>query len=337
MRLDEKVFYSLLKDLVYSFGVTGDTAEVRALIKNWLAKKGFKPQELDYGMLYLGPKRPKVLIYSHIDEVGFQVVKHIGDNKFRILPVGALKAYDLINRVVEVKLGDKKVLGVVYPEISLRDDLGSSDFAKLVLMLNNEEDLDFDSLVGAYGTYKKEFFEESEFIFSSSVDNRISVAMALYLILNHSDLIDKGVGFAFGIDEEMEDHSATSLPYLIESKYAFVLDYCPVHQKDDENEVLNSSDDLPIVMYRGGSYLLHEELKNFFDGLYKQVKFVKGFLGGRTVHKLEPSNFEDSGRVKAVNLCIPAYGYHAGVYAIKKAIENFYSFLNKALEEILKL
>ncbi len=331
----ESEIFRILKSLVFSFGVSGDVEEVKDVIRDFLSRSRIEYQEDDYGVILVGDtKNPKIIVSAHIDEIGFQITRQVKPGRFRIMPVGAISACHLNQQMVQVKVGDKKFLASVFSDKNFREPVGADDFSSLILHTEPKLSDNLD-MIGSFGRFAPRLETTDEYILSTSLDNRVCVALMLQMLRSY-DFQQKRVLFAFVNDEEMEDHSADSLGFRFRAEIAFVLDYCPVHQTVDPEENLGEDDLRPIVMYRGGKYLLHQRLRDYFDSVYKKYKFQKGFLSEKTVHKLEPSNFEINGKTKAANICLPAYGYHGSVYRLrKKAVDHFSDFVLKVLKDHL--
>ncbi|GEM_PF-5379312 len=324
----------IIKTLISAFGVTGDVEEVQEEIKKYLEKHNVPFNQDSYGILTIGDvQNSRVMFAAHIDEIGFQISKHIEENKFRVLPVGAVSACQFHQQMVEVKIGKKKLAGSIFSDKNFRKPVSAEDFDSLVLYIDGEYDK--NSVIGSFGRLYPRFKILNNTILSTTLDNRVSIMILLKLIVE-TRAYEKGISFAFITDEEMEDHSADSLGFRFSPEFVFIFDYCPVHQTTEPNENLGDSDTIPLVMYRGGRYVLHKTLRDYFDSKKNKWRFAKGFLSDVSVHQLEPSNFEINGKTKAVNICIPAYGYHGAVYRMKiKAVEEMTLFAYNLLNDFL--
>lgn len=328
--------FSLLKRLVTAFGVAGDVDEVRELITAEIKK--YSNYTVDnYGVLLAGEiNNPKIVVSAHIDEVGFQVVKKIDSEGYSIAPVGSVLSCSFAGMPVVVKTSKgEKTSAVVYSGANIRQALSPDNFDNLILY---PLDKNIDLATGNFGTFEKYYSESAEYLTATAVDNRVSVFAMLKLLESGLNLEKNKIMFAFITDEEMEDHSADSISVRFNPEYALILDYCPIVKQQSSSELWSDklANDLPQVLYRGGRYLLHFELRQFFDQLENEVKFSKSVLSEQTITKLEPSNFEGNGFTKAVNICLPALGYHNYVYTVKKtAVANYLNFIQVVLEKLI--
>ncbi|GIW63113.1 MAG: hypothetical protein KatS3mg090_0939 [Patescibacteria group bacterium] len=335
--MESELNFSLLKKLISAFGVTGDTDEVRGLIESEI--KTYTTYTIDnYGVLLAGElNNPRIVVSAHIDEVGFQIVKKTDSEGYSIAPIGSVSSCSFAGMPVVVKTSKgEKTSAVVYSGANIRSALSSDDFSNLILY---PLDKNIVLTTGSLGTFEKYYSESAEYLTATAIDNRVSVFVMLKLLELGFDLEKNKIMFAFITDEEMEDHSADSISARFKPEYALVLDYCPIVKQQASSELWSDSlaNDLPQVLYRGGKYLLHCQLRQFFDQLEGEVKFSKSVLNEQTITKLEPSNFEGNGFTKAVNICLPALGYHNYVYTVKKtAVARFLNFIQVVLEKLIR-
>lgn len=326
--------YDLLKTLCLTHAVTGDVNGIKKVLKDELNDRGISYIEEGYGTIVFGnTKNPKKLVASHIDEVGFQISKIEENGKVRILPVGWVFPNRLDHMIVYVQTPNGKVAGVILHEEELKvENLTSFNSIYLDIGANSREYAEKLGIsVGQTGTFQKEYIENGISIISSSLDNKVSQFAVFDVIAKNPKLLEDNM-FAFVTDEEMQDHSANGLCDAYKPDLAVVLDYCPIHQKVGAAESLGESGKGPLVMYRGGAHQLHEEVRTYFEKHITE-KFQKGFLSSETIPSLEPFNFQNNGHTKAVNVCIPAFGYHGAAYRVRKVdLEDYARLLKNILE-----
>ncbi len=107
---------TLLKKLTEANGVPGHEAEVRQVVKTYLEKVGDLSQD-NIGSLICTlsdtPETPRVMLVSHIDEIGF-MVKHITKQGFlRFLPLGGWFDQVLLGHRVVIQTHKGPVVGVI--------------------------------------------------------------------------------------------------------------------------------------------------------------------------------------------------------------------------------
>lgn len=327
--------FTLLKQLINQHAVTGDSGETLKFITDYLSNNNVPFVVQNNNTIIAGNyQNPHTLIAAHYDEIGFQVTHIEEDGKIKFLPIGWLFPNRLSHQHVYINTPKGKVDGLVLPYTELKTE-NIAEFSDLYIYLGLDSKKEIENLgikEGQTGTFAKEYFEDEDKIISGSLDNKISVALLLELITQNKNFLNENVA-VFTYDEEMEDHSANGVGHLIKSKLAIVLDYCPVHHKLDSNDKLNYQTGKPIVMYRGGNYILHQKVREFLEKNF-EGQFTKGFLSNKTLPVLEPSNFENNGETLAFNLCVPAFGYHGKYYLIKKSdIFGMEGFLNNLIKD----
>lgn len=329
--------YQILNKLTQTHAVSGDTSTIISVLKSFLNEMGIETKQNGYGTLLAGNTAdPEKLIAMHIDEVGFQVTKIEDNGKIRILPVGWVFPNRVDHTNVYIYANGKQVPGIILHEEELKCE-NIADFHSLFvdLGLNSKEEVSKLGIKpGVTGSFAKFMNETEEAIIGASIDNKISVFAIFEILKNNPEYLKNNL-FAFVTDEEMQDHSANGLCHSFSPEMAVVLDYCPMHQKAGNGDVLGDTGKGAFVMYRGGSYILHEKLRNYFDEKIK-TKFQSVFLSSNTVPVLEPSNFEENGTTKAVNVCIPARGYHGEAYIVRKQdIKDFVDLIKNILDTAL--
>ncbi len=314
--------FKLLKELCDTHSVTGDTTIIKDAIKRQLSLLNFTFEEDGYGSIVIGKaKNAQVIIAAHIDEVGFQITKINEDGTMNILPVGWVFPNRLDHSAVYVNVNGKKINGAIFHKAILKSE-NISKFSDIFLSVgatNSQEVSEMGIRIGQVGSFRREYYEQNGAIFAAGLDNKVSVFSLLNLMLIKPDFFnDKLV--VFHTDEEMQDHSANSIAFKYHIPYAVILDYCPVHQLFDSEDVLPKFGEGSMVVYRGGNHIIHEDIRNKLDN----VPIFKAFISSNTLPGLEPDNFQNNGHTKALNLCISSIGYHGPLYAVlKRNIDQF--------------
>ena len=138
--------------------------------------------------------KKKVIINSHIDEVGFQIYK-CNKDKFLFKPLGNIKTWNAFNQFIEFENG---AIGIIR----------ANDASKL-------ENFNYDNLyievlngkvtIGDVCTFQNKYFENDDFIISKSIDNRISCNIVLELmskIVLNNFMFNHDLYFTFSVQEE---------------------------------------------------------------------------------------------------------------------------------------
>jgi putative aminopeptidase FrvX len=327
--------YPLLQKLTQTHAVTGDTAQVKNFLKTELKKREISYTENGFGSILFGNlKNPNKLFTSHIDEVGFQITSIEDNGKIRFLPVGWIFSNRIDHSPVYVFVNKQYVPGVVIHEEELKAQ-NILDFHNLFIDVGKDSREEVEKLgirPGVTGSFAKNYIETDSVVMASSIDNKIS-QFVLFDIIDSNPEVVKEHMFAFVTDEEMQDHSANGICHSYKPDLAIVLDYCPTHQKLGFGDILGEVNKSPIIMYRGGSYILNEKVREYLENKIK-TPFQIGFLSSNTLPQLEPSNFEDNGHTVAVNVCITSRGYHGATYITrKKDIEDFRNIILEIMKK----
>ncbi|HEX9804218.1 MAG TPA: hypothetical protein VGA67_00900 [Candidatus Dojkabacteria bacterium] len=325
--------YKNLEKLIFSHAVTSDTSRVKETVKSLLKELDVEFFEDGFGSIVFGNIAGEVMLTAHLDEVGFQITKINDDGTLQFLPVGDVHPNTLNNKVVYVQAGDDQIQGAVFSSNLLREN-NIDNFSDLFIDLGTKTKLETENLgikAGQTGTFKKEFFRQNGNIFATGIDDKVSIFAILEILKKDKTFLDKSF-VAFHTDEEMQNHSANSLTVQFKPEFAIILDYFPAHQKAGSNDVFDGVGNGAILFYRGGNHIIHEDLRNRLDPL----EISKGFVSPTTMNSLEPQNYENNGRTKAVNLNIPAHGYHSGIYSVReKDVENFIESIQKVVSALL--
>jgi len=326
--------YGLLQKLCMVHAVGGDTDEMRRFLQDELNVLGITPDVTPAGMLIFGNRKdPNKLIYAHADEVGFQITKIEPDGKLRILPVGWVFANRLDHAVVYVAADGEMIGGVVLHEDILKQS-NLDSFATLYVDIGVNSAEEAESLgirVGQTGSFGKIFYSYQNSIIAASMDNKISLAAMLCSLKKNPESLQTHC-FAIGFDEEMQDHDAYRICMACPAPLTIILDYFPIHQKTGEGDVLVQTGKGPLVLYRGGEYIIHSYSRQYFESKITEP-FQKVFISQSTLPSLETHNFEMFAQTCAVNICVPAFGYHGSAYsARRKDLEDFTTFLDHLLQ-----
>lgn len=328
-----KLNYELLKDFCLTHAVSGDTSTIANKMIAELKKRKIPYTKNGYGTLVFGKQDAKIMFTAHMDEVGFQVTKINEDGKLSFLPIGWVFPNRLDHNIVYVYANGKKIPGLVVHCEELKTE-NLTSFASLCIdvgAVSKKEVEKMGVVPGCTGSFEKQFIETETSIIASSIDNKISQFAVFHLLDKNPEYLEK-YAFAFITDEEMQDHSANGICHSYLPELAVVLDYCPIHQKAHAEDVIPTEKG-PLVLYRGGGYIIHEEVRKYFDTKIKSP-FNKVFFSSATLPVLEPSNFEENGTTKGVNVCVKANGYHGSAYTVRKDdIEAFITVVKEIMDK----
>jgi endoglucanase len=220
----------LLETLCNADGVSGDEAEIRAIIRNEI--KAFCDEiKVDAmgNMLALKraktPNPVKVLAAAHMDEVGFMIVDDDSDGLFSFEVVGGIDDRQLLSKTVVV--GKDKLPGIIGSKpihllesgelqhtvttSAMRIDVGPANASRVK--------------VGDYAAFATCFRRAGGTIFGKALDDRLGVASLIELLKQ----VPENVEFlaAFTVQEELGLRGARVAAFAFEPDFAFALDSTP--------------------------------------------------------------------------------------------------------------
>src|SRR3989338_7606916 len=117
----------LLKELINSYGVSGDEGAVRELVKKEIEKYVDETYVDKFGNLIAHKKGkvPRVMLAAHMDEIGLMVKRINAKGKIVISTIGGVDVAALIGQKVAIKTNKGDVVGVI-----TSDQLSSGDLFK---------------------------------------------------------------------------------------------------------------------------------------------------------------------------------------------------------------
>jgi endoglucanase len=106
----------LLKELSQAAGPPGSEGEVRGIVRRELQGAGVLSYDRLGSILCEkqgGEEKPRVVLDSHLDEVGFMVQSISGEGRLAIVPLGGWWGHVLLGQRVEVLAAEEKIPGVI--------------------------------------------------------------------------------------------------------------------------------------------------------------------------------------------------------------------------------
>lgn len=249
---------ALLHRLCDAVAVSGDEGEVRKIVLDEL-KPAAADMHIDaLGNLLItrhgrGPRRMRVMVDAHMDEVGFMLVAESSDGLYEFTPVGHLDARSVPGK--QVVVGRKHTPGIVG--------------AKAIHLLKDEDlkhALELDSLridlgpggkaaMGERGTFAPNFVRTGPSIMSKALDDRLGVSILVELVKRAPPNVD--LLAAFTVQEEVGLRGAQVAARYFKPDLAIVIDSTPARdlpiQREGENTQYNSRLGLGPAIYVANS------------------------------------------------------------------------------------
>ena len=248
--------FKLLEKLCNAVGVSGDEGAVRKLVLDEI-----RPYADEVKVDALGnvlavkngtqPKRLRVMLAAHMDEIGFMLTYDDGKGIFRFEIVGGIDARQLVGKPVWV--GKDKLPGVIGAKpihlttASERKNAISLDALRIDVGEKNAGKVK----IGDRATFATEFQRLGPSIRAKAIDNRIGVATLIELLKNAPPNLD--LLTAFTVQEEVGLRGARVAAFAFDPDLALALDSTPAYDlppaEDDENTRYNTRLDHGPALY----------------------------------------------------------------------------------------
>lgn len=227
------VFYMIdtLKSLCALSGVSGDEEEVRDFIINLVSEYADEIVTDVMGnviVLKKGVKRPrkKVVLCSHMDEVGVIVTSITDEGYLRFAMIGAVDSRVLIGKSVTV--GKRRVLGIIgckaihlLKEKELDKNMEIDEMYIDIGVKNKGEAEKLVSL-GDTGAFDAKIHEFGEgFIKAKAIDDRIGCTVLIELIKSNLPI---DCYFVFSVQEEVGMRGALTAAYRTKPDIALIIE-----------------------------------------------------------------------------------------------------------------
>lgn len=246
--------FKLLEKLCNACAVSGNEGEVRKIILKEIELYADEVKVDTLGNVLVTKKgsssnRPRVMLDTHMDEVGFIIVSDEGNGLYRFETVGSIDPYHLPGK--QVWVGKDHLPGVIgtkpihlvsddemkrkIPLDTLRIDLGPSGKAN----------------PGDWAAFATKFKRVGPSIMAKAIDNRIGVATLIELVKHAPPNID--LLAAFTVQEEVGLRGAKTAAYAFNPDLAIAIDSTPAYDmpKHDgtENTAYNTRIGLGPAIY----------------------------------------------------------------------------------------
>jgi endoglucanase len=224
----------LLKRLCNASAVSGDEAEVRAIVLEEVRPVADEVTVDVMGNVLVkrfgvGKNLLKVMLAAHMDEVGMMVTHDEGKGKFRFEVVGGIPANILPAKSVWV--GKKKIPGIIgaapihLTTAAERKKPISLDDLRLDVGPNNRKEIK----IGDRAVFSTEFAVQGNALFAKALDDRIGVAILIQLLKNAPANIDLLV--AFTVQEEVGLRGAYTAAFAFNPDIAVAIDCTPAYDQ----------------------------------------------------------------------------------------------------------
>jgi putative aminopeptidase FrvX len=252
----------LLNQLTQAFGVSGYEREIREVIKE--AVKGYADEiTVDaLGNLIIlkkgsGENKVKIMTASHMDEIGFQVMKIEDKGFIKVRGLGGIPVGATVMNRVKFRNGTR---GIVSSTVKI-DEI-KNDIKKLYIDIgaqSKEEALKYVQ-VGDVASYDGEYLELKENnVVAKALDDRIGCYMAIEALKKLENPYND-VYFVFTVQEEVGLRGATVAAERIKPDLGIALDVTVAHDFPNSAEGSNTLGGGAAIKLSDGSVLCDEYL-----------------------------------------------------------------------------
>lgn len=251
---------ALIKELVETYGPSGEEAAVRELIEGRVrgcVDRTFTDSMGNLFALREGPA-PLLMFSAHMDEIGVIVI-HIDDRGFlRIAPVGGVTPSLLPGQRLRFKDG---LVGTVYHE-KLKD-LRELEWSKLYLDIGAVDERSARELVrvGDMACLHQPFVDLGGRYLAKAMDDRIGCAVLVEAARRLPRTLPQGVCFVFSVQEEVGLRGAATAAYRLEPGYGFAVDVTSVGDTPEAPLMAVGLGKGPAIKIKDRSVLCHPRVR----------------------------------------------------------------------------
>jgi putative aminopeptidase FrvX len=266
-------------------GVSANEKYVRKFMKSELEKVSEKIFQDKLGSIFgginLGKNGPKVMIASHMDEVGAMVASITDKGFIKMIPVGSISAPIMLSEHLNIVIDDGSfVPGVVgaKPPHLMRDSSSKqvSDFDDFVLDIGADSKAHAAELgvkVGQQIVFNNNYTisKDGKKIFSKAWDDRFGCGMALDILQS----IDKNkipcqLFAGANVQEEVGLRGAGTSAYMIKPDLFIAVDCSPCSDTFEDSDVGGKLGGGFMIRFYDPKCIMHQGMKAFIESTAKE-------------------------------------------------------------------
>ncbi|SEF52176.1 endoglucanase [Caloramator fervidus] len=281
-----------------------------------------------------GKGKNKIMLASHMDQIGF-MVNFIDENGFlRFSNVGGINPYSLLFKRVVFKNGVEGIIAkeqkADIKELSMKDlfiDIG----------VGNKEEASKKVQVGDFAVLKSDFKDLGDVLVGPAFDDRLGCYILIELVKNIKDT-DNDVYFVFTTQEEVGLRGAKVAAYKIQPDLAIVVDVTSTGDTPNCNKMVVKLGEGAAIKIMDRGFIVHPKVKDLLVSIAEEYNIKYQF------------EILDLGTTDAAEIHVSKAGVPTGVVSIptryihsdsemvsKKDIEAAINLLIKVLEKAFNL
>lgn len=268
----------LLEELLNAFGVSGSEENVRKIILREIKKYFDKIYVDKLGNLiaYKKGKRPKVMLASHMDEIGL-IVKNVDPfGRIYFSTIGGIEPLSLLGQRVSVDT----TKGLVYGVITFNDLSNAFEISNPQMKLSDlfiDTGLTQKDLVrigvrtGDYIFFKRKTINlgSKNILSSKALDDRVGCYILIQLAKKLKSIKNETY-FVFTVQEEMGLYGAKTSAYSIDPDWAIAVDVTNADDFAPDSTIRMSHG--PCLTIKDAEMLSNRNIDNWIRDLSKKHK-----------------------------------------------------------------
>lgn len=328
--------YDLLKRLTETYGPSGNEENIRNLIQEEIKDYVDEIKVDKMGNLIAIKKGigTKVMIASHMDEIGV-IVTGIDENGFlRFANIGGVSPYVSLNQRVQFADGTIGVVGMEH-----LDEMKNLKLEKMYIDIGakNKEEAMKKVNIGDVACFYRPFTTIGDSITAKALDDRIGCFIAIQSLKNMKDSSNE-LYFVFTVQEELGLRGAKTAAFGIDPDLGIAVDVTATGDTPKAKPMAVSLGEGPAVKIKDNSLLTHPTVKNIMINTAKNNNIP---------YQLEVLEFggTDSGAIHITRSGVPSgvlsipcrYVHSPSEMVSKDDVENAILLLTKILEKDIVL
>jgi len=288
-----------LKKLSLCISPSGHEKNIREIIKESVSELADDVTIDPLGNLIVHKKGPgkKIMICSHMDEIGFMVTFAEKDGFLRFCTIGGIRAKNMVHTKVVFQNG---VVGVIGVDGDIKED--KIIFEKMYIDIgatSKEEALSMVGIGDVCGFYTK-FAIMGDHICSKSLDDRIACYIAIETLKNIKEC-PNDLYFVFSTQEELGMRGAKAAAFSIDPDMGIALDVTNTGDTPEAQKMVVKLGGGAAIKIKDSSVLCHRSVVEFLKNTAKQENID---------YQLEvlPSGGTDAGAIHLSKEGVPSGG-----------------------------
>lgn len=308
--IDEKKIVEIIKNFINISAISWFESDIEKYIYDICNKKWIKSTIFPWFWICVWNPNSKNYVFAHSDEVWWKIIEVWDKIKFEW--IWRVKPSMFIWRDIEIIAENKKIPAIVVWKIPLKIDYQSFDELEVIVCESDKKYLKIWMSL----RYKTNFIETNSSIFSTSLDNRISISMLIYLLdFFIEELNSWKICFCFAWEEELKNKWALFFINTFKPEKFIIPDVFPMSFLW-ENKLTDKS----IILRETLDYKINKDIEKLF--INKSFLFIDSNLD--LLKRSEVSQYENIYWWTWISIGISVLNYHNWTYfTSKKCLKNF--------------